>query len=211
MSKFLEETLKKRGCNEEMVNFIKSQWRYYDPKEVMKFNSYEGDYMFLSNMYPFRGQFNGIKVNSVDQIFFLQYAFKTKNEELIKEIQQCTGVRSGFLAKEKWRKYCEKIAKEKKKNGEELVNTSPGLETSVEGLEESISYLRNGWKVKYNYCSEFKHLLILSKKMCLKLMEVAPWDGLFGCCYNQETKLYEGCNLCGRFMNDFRDKHIIIS
>lgn len=190
MSNFLEKTIKDRGGRSELREFIENQWRVYNPKEIMKFNSHDKTNFYLSNMFPFSGKFKGNNVFSVDQIFYLQHALKTNDDKIISDILNCSGMMNAFEAKKKWGEY----SKDNK------------LESTIDEIKESISFLYEAWKVKFKYCKEFRDFLIYSKTNCLKLVENAPWDGVFGTCYNPKTMMYEGCNLCGRYMQKFRNE-----
>lgn len=188
---FFQETLKKYADNEEMCNLLIENWREYNPNEVVAFNSFHKTNMVLSNMFPFVCEYDGKIFNSVDHLFHYLLAVECGNQSIVDEIANCRGVRSAFDSKTIWEKYW-------RKEGDGI------REKSKNDVLKRLNILRFCWRLKFRNCEEFRKKIIESQgKM---LMECAIWSGKAGAAWNRDKRVYEGCNLVGRYMTDFRDK-----
>lgn len=191
----LRKTLVKRGCNTDMVRFILDHWTVYRRRDSVFFNSYDKNTFVMSNMYPCRMCEGGKTFNSVDHLFHYLRAYAHEAYDCAVKVRRASGVKSGFKSKQIWKQYW-------KDEGEEgYIN-----ETTVKEVEDSAKLLRYCQEVKFDFCDEFRTALRATKHK--RLVEYAPWDGLYGVLYNKKDRRYEGVNICGKCMTQLRDERL---
>ena len=177
--------MKQKEIKELKKNESKN-WRMYDEKESVLFNSYCRDSnMVLSNMYPCVMWYNGLIFNSVDHLYnWLMFDGGDEEARKIRDkIYKCSGVCNGFESK-RIRKDNDSLIPEKNK-------------------KNHLKILKTCHIVKAKCCREFREKLIESGDK--NLVEFAWWgDCRYGVVKDKESGMYEGMNMCGRVMMEVR-------
>lgn len=173
----------------------KTNWREYKRENSLLFNS-KNENCICSNMYPCEITYNNFNYifGSSEQLF--HYLLFQGYKEVQDKIMKCKGINNGFEVK----KIC--------KDYEHLIKDKP--------QKEVYNYLYEAIKAKANCCKDFEELLLSTltdgeetetNKPFINLVEFAPWgDTEYGTVYNREKGVYEGENICGRYMMKVREE-----